>query len=289
MIIIAKASTGDDTQLSDILATLMHPRSIEPSAQSHDNLKVPVAAIAGGIAAGAVLAIAVTVGWVYWGRFLKRGQFNQWREVEAGRRTKLNTVQNAVMSKSRMLSNQPLFARPMDRKVKFAGGDETKPCSWEAASVSTSTQGAATPPLDGVPEVSKPKPLRSVRGSSRLPSMGTRAMDRALETPEPPKMTHKASTVSSSSMYSTASGEEHQVRVPPNLILAAMGDVGTSVSSRGGGDRDRRSVASSSWSFLSRVAHGVQGNIQRYSQASSRSTYSAASRDSSGAPIGVAL
>ena len=40
---------------------------------------------------------------------------------------------------------------------------------------------------------------------------------------EPPSLAHKSSTVSTASMYSTQSGEEHQMRVPPSLIMAALG------------------------------------------------------------------
>ncbi|KAF8078211.1 hypothetical protein FPV67DRAFT_1443658 [Lyophyllum atratum] len=218
---------------------------------------IPVAAIAGGIIAGTLLAIAICMAWVHWGKSLKRARIHHWKEV-------------------------PLFASPMDRKVKFAGSYETG-----KASTSNLPQGNDAPPFDKIPEVSKPRPLRSAKRSSHLSSpSGVRGTTHSPGdfASRSSRVTHKPSTVSSSSVYSTASGEEHQVRVPPNLILAATGDL--SMTSGGG---ERRSVASSSWSFLSRMAHGVQENIYRYSQVSSRSAYTVDSRDSSGAPIGMAL
>lgn len=251
---------------------------------------IPIAVIAGGIVAGSLLAVVICLAWMHWGKLLERARLYHWKEVEAGHRTKLNRIQE-IGRKPHILSYQSVFARPMDRKVKFVGGDKTgsdktMASRSESGLAFTLAHVKATPPLAEVPEVSKPRPLRSAKGSSHLSSpsglKGTFHISGNVTT-SPPRIPHKPSTVSSLSMYSAASGEEHQVRVPPNLILAATGELSTSW----GGER--RSVASSSWSFLSRMAHGVQENMYRHSQASNRSAYTVPSRDSSGAPIGMAL
>lgn len=141
------------------------------------------------------------------------------------------------------------------------------------------------------PAPSKPKPLRSVKGSTHLAALAAEQTPTPPPTPpggQPPplpkkskqRITHKPSDISSVSMYSTASGEEHQPRVPSNLLLAALGNLG------GGGDRT--SGVSSRWSLISRWTQGVQpqagGGSNRQSQASSQG----ASVDSSGMPVGVA-
>jgi hypothetical protein len=43
--------------------------------------RVPVAAIAGGVVAGALLAIIATIGWIWWGRSLDRSAAKQRREA----------------------------------------------------------------------------------------------------------------------------------------------------------------------------------------------------------------
>lgn len=249
----------------------MYTRST--GAVTQTDSAIPIAAIAGGVIAGSLLAVVICLAWMHRGKLLKRARLRYWNEVEAGHKTKLNTVQE-IGRKSDILSYQPSFARPVDRKVKFAGGGKMGASRSKSGLAFTLAQVKTAPPFDMVPEVSKPRPLQSAKGSPRLSSHVTS---------DPLRIPHKPSTVSSSSVYSTASGEEHQVRVPPNLILAATGELSTSE----GGERPL--VASSSWSLLSRMAHGVQENMYRHSHASSRSAYSAASRDLSGSAIGLAL
>lgn len=183
-------------------------------------------------------------------------------------KAKHEAVERPALSKPRIPTQKPFFPYPTERKIKFE------------ARLSNEGSGS-TSMVYALPEVSKPRPLRSEKTSPHL-SFGTR--DRYLGTSRVylPKIAHKPSTVSSASVYSTESGEEHQLRAPPNLILAATG--GLDVDSRG----VQRSVTSSNRSLLSRMAHGVQGNTPRHSQTST-SAYTTLSRDSSGAPIGMAL
>ncbi|KAL4064334.1 hypothetical protein V8B97DRAFT_2093078 [Scleroderma yunnanense] len=60
----------------------------------------------------------------------------------------------------------------------------------------------------------RPPKLRSSAGGDIRPPL-TDHLNRGLS--------YKASTITSSSVYSTQSGEERQVRVPPSVILAALG------------------------------------------------------------------
>ncbi|KAG6865286.1 hypothetical protein C0991_003746 [Blastosporella zonata] len=239
-----------------------------PNAAPLPSSPLPIGAIAGAVAAGVLLAVVVTLGWIQWGKRRNRLQPQlRWGEAEA--KPKQDMVHHAALSEPRSPSQEPFFPHPMDRKIQF----ETRSDDPESGASST---------IDGLPEVSKPRPLRSAKTSSRS-LLGARDRYLAMGRPISPKIAHKPSTVSSISMYSTASGEEHQVRVPPNLILAATGGLGIDT----GGDR--HSATSSNWSFLSRMAPGVQGSATRYSQASSQTAYTALSRDSAGVPVGVAL
>ncbi|GLB35217.1 hypothetical protein LshimejAT787_0207820 [Lyophyllum shimeji] len=261
----------------------MYTRSVEATTGAES--AIPVAAIAGGLVAGSLLALFICLAWMRWRKLPKRIRLHHWKEIQAAHRTKLRTVQDTGR-KSYILTYQPLVARPVDRKVKFAGGDKTEANRLQKGHPSRLAEGKNAPSLDSFPEVSKPMPLRSATVSAQLPPL--RGLREKVHITgdvitSPPRIPHKPSTVSSASMYSTASGEEHYVRVPPNLILAATGSLST------GGGGERRSVASSTWSFLSRVAHGVHGSMYRHSQTSNQSAYSVASRDSSGAPVGLAV
>ncbi|KAG5735519.1 hypothetical protein E4T56_gene11014 [Termitomyces sp. T112] len=205
----------------------MYIRSIEIAHGQAPSSPIPVGAVAGGIAAGASLAVIVTLGWLRWKRGSRR-RWICWGEAKAA--TKYETTQHRALSEPYSPSQGPCFPYPVERRLKF----ETRSNNPKSASTST---------VSGLPGVSKPRPLRSAKNSSHLP-LG--AKDRYFGTSmlSPPKIAHKpSSTVSSVSMYSTESGEEHQVRVPPNLILAATGGLNV------GHDGDRRSVTPSSRGF----------------------------------------
>lgn len=71
------------------------PLSVIPSAvviatrEEHGTSSVPVAAIVGGIAAGAFLAVVVTIAVLWWGKSVERVQLKEWREAVSGK-SKLN-------------------------------------------------------------------------------------------------------------------------------------------------------------------------------------------------------
>ncbi|KII88812.1 hypothetical protein PLICRDRAFT_54634 [Plicaturopsis crispa FD-325 SS-3] len=137
--------------------------------------------------------------------------------------------------------------------------------STSKASTSRSTPRAAPPNIEAPPvpplriskrsqgngEGSKAKVLAKAKPTNdKGPSEPLRRPDNptvlepAPDLAPPPTVVHKASTVSSNSWYSTQSAEEHQRRVPANLILAALGHV-----------RDARR-----WSGLTRTT-GTTGSL----------------------------
>jgi hypothetical protein len=52
-----------------------------PGPTQKPSPSIPVGAIAGGVAGGALLAILVTFGWVCWGKSIKRSQAKQIKEA----------------------------------------------------------------------------------------------------------------------------------------------------------------------------------------------------------------
>ncbi|PFH47678.1 hypothetical protein AMATHDRAFT_50127 [Amanita thiersii Skay4041] len=81
---------------------------------------IPIAAIAGGVAGGALLATLVTVGWIWWGKSIKKSQVQQRHEVESRLQTLRNTRHNASISQPQIDTYLPLVNRPPEPKVKFA-------------------------------------------------------------------------------------------------------------------------------------------------------------------------
>ncbi|KAF8212532.1 hypothetical protein K438DRAFT_1958251 [Mycena galopus ATCC 62051] len=183
--------------------------------------KLPVGAMVGGLAGGVVAAILGLACYMLWAKATQRVKENRKREADAQHKTKSNTRHNALTKPwPAVASYRPMLLRPADTKVKFTekpkGGD-----------------GLKTP--------SAPKPLRSAKQKTK--------------TPAPPPMAgvpRLPSTVSSVSMYSAASAEEHQVRVPTSLILA-LGSIEAA---------------------LTRASWGDRKGPQRVSQATSGSAYS---------------
>ncbi|KIK63834.1 hypothetical protein GYMLUDRAFT_456912 [Collybiopsis luxurians FD-317 M1] len=86
--------------LIQVTTTTIFPSSSATSTASNSNgSTVPVAAIAGGTSAGALLAVALVIGWTVWGRSIKRAKAKQEREAVSilyiravGARKKLKTI-----------------------------------------------------------------------------------------------------------------------------------------------------------------------------------------------------
>ncbi|KAJ7489972.1 hypothetical protein B0H11DRAFT_1050312 [Mycena galericulata] len=200
-------------------ANLISVSTFLVSRNSAQESTIPVGAMVGGLAGGAVFAILCTAGWLLWARTMRRSKEKR-RQEAAQRRTKSNTRYNAsaVLSKPWTGGYRPMLLRPAATKVKF-------------------TEKSA---------LSGPKPLRSVR-------LNTEKQDLPARVPRLP------STVSSVSLYSAESAEEHQIRAPTSLILAALGSVEVALTRASWGDRGhyRGSQATSGSAYSQDVHLGV--------------------------------
>ncbi|KAJ6546406.1 hypothetical protein DFH09DRAFT_1367257 [Mycena vulgaris] len=165
---------------------------------------IPVGAMVGGLAGGAVLAILCTAGWLLWARALRRSKEKHKSETDAQDRTKSNTCYNAsALSQPWPEAYRPTLLRPSETRVKFTEKSRT---------------------------FSGPKPLRSAKVTA--------------EQQTPARVPRMPSTVSSVSLYSAESAEEHQIRAPTSLILAALGSVEAVLTRGSWGDRRQHYRAS---------------------------------------------
>lgn len=216
---------------------------------------VPVGAIAGGVVAGALLAIAATIGWIWWGRSLDRSVAKDRREAA----TRANTLRNSHISRPKVQTRyRPFNPNVVEKQVKFTDEQQNE---------------------EEIPDsVQLPRPpSRAQRFITRFQS------DSVASQLSAPSIAHQTSrqTMSSISEYSTASGEDHQHRAPSNLLLAALG---MSRSSSGDPNADDTSSRRWSWSSSGRRQPRSTRSAQRTSQFSSTT-------DGSGrvVPMGVAL
>ncbi|KAJ3998041.1 hypothetical protein F5050DRAFT_1300677 [Lentinula boryana] len=214
---------------------------------------VPVAAVAGGVTAGALLAVAIVIGWIVWGRSIKRQKAKQQREADELRITKDNTMKNAsTFSRPRHYSYRPLFWPPSDTQVRFAapGGSEK---NTFAASPTPKTPSRPKPLTPRVPKTSTitPSPVTEPvlasqsRTIARPPSPARVTAQALLPDPEYPVLTEGGRSQSS--------------------IFALVAALGAST---------HRLSSASSWSRLTgnRVSQATSGSS--YSQPSNRSTVS---------------
>lgn len=56
-----------------VTTTVAAEATLRPASPS-SNQPIPVAAIAGGVVGGALLAVLVTASWIWWGKLIKRKQ-----------------------------------------------------------------------------------------------------------------------------------------------------------------------------------------------------------------------
>ncbi|KAJ7684843.1 hypothetical protein DFH06DRAFT_1313211 [Mycena polygramma] len=170
--------------------------------------RVPVGAMVGGLAGGAALALLCTACWLLWARTTRRAKEKHKRDADALHKTKSNTRYNASAALATpwlAATYRPMLLRPAKTKVKFMEkGDKSQ-----------------TP--------SAPKPLRSAKAQAAQALLADAPTTRGV-----PRL---PSTVSSVSLYSAESAEEHQMRVPTSLILAALGSVEAALTRGSWGDR----------------------------------------------------
>ncbi|KAJ7135047.1 hypothetical protein C8R43DRAFT_1022058 [Mycena crocata] len=162
--------------------------------------KIPVGAMVGGLAGGALLAILCTAGWLLWAKTMRKSKAAHKRDAD---RTKSNTRYNAsALTRPWPRAYRPTLLRTSEPRVKF-------------------TEKSVT--------LSGPKPLRSAKTPAEMQQL------------QPPTarggVPRLPSTVSSVSLYSAESAEEHQIRAPTSLILAALGSVEAALTRGSWADR----------------------------------------------------
>ncbi|KXN87726.1 hypothetical protein AN958_08202 [Leucoagaricus sp. SymC.cos] len=285
----------------------------------HSHTSVLVGAIVGGVIAGTVLALLVTLGWIWWGKEIKRTKRKQQREMvcfaqggvisllimlrqDEHRTTRYNTLQNARISGPKHHSYRPLLKQQQDdKRVKFAG-DEKAP--------------AALPPAENIdperakhmlfdnPNTPPPGPLWTTESRLRrtgsftwplplnplkkLSQSSMRSTDNnnpgtggspAHPEPNPASRDDERSLPHKPSNVSTHSNASGQGRVPASL-LAALGNVNNRNSLHAG---DRQST-SSLWSYLLRLMPGTRSS----QQSAGENAYQPSERDQA-FPIGTAV
>ncbi|RPD65782.1 hypothetical protein L226DRAFT_608740 [Lentinus tigrinus ALCF2SS1-7] len=207
-------------------------------AQRHSS-DVPVAAIAGGAAAGVVLALVAVVGWTWWGRCIKRQKAKERKETLAFLEVRENTRRNASTLSFPATQHRPAFTirGHHSRKVKFASSapyssQSTLQGNSEKKGVADAEKSVPTPPTPRPPTPSAQLKGEPRKRESEVPPPLPRKNPRREHPPvswtaptDVPsvqhRLTHQASTVSAASQYSTQSAvEERPSGVPSSLLLA---------------------------------------------------------------------
>ncbi|TCD60268.1 hypothetical protein EIP91_010447 [Steccherinum ochraceum] len=256
-----------------------------PVATVHRS-QLPLASIIGGAVAGVALAIVVVIGWVWWGKCIERGKRKERAKMLAALEVRENTRRNAssthIRSSSEHSYGPSVMNREQKRSIKFASGSST-------ASTTPLTRDVEKGPLleDRVPPSPGPQPLTYIP-HRRSPLISSTQLAKATAPSIPPRLplraspaivsdlqsAHRGSLVSTPSIYSTQSGEDRQMEVPPSLLAAALGYLDT-----------RRPP--SAVHLAPAMAHNVSDGPSRLSQVSSGST-DAPPDDHPEIPIGLA-
>jgi hypothetical protein len=77
------SSTISARVFPELVTTTLYPNSFptSPALAQKAGKSLPAGAIAGGVVAGAMLAVAVSIGWIIWGKSIKRTKDRQQREA----------------------------------------------------------------------------------------------------------------------------------------------------------------------------------------------------------------
>ncbi|KIJ69550.1 hypothetical protein HYDPIDRAFT_106199 [Hydnomerulius pinastri MD-312] len=177
-----------------------------------------VPAIVGATCGGMIIAIAAWFGWKRWSKGSDRASQQETlrprrvlRKGERRTRTRSSEKNSTSMSSS---SSNAGFLDEKDRKHDMPSPIEEAPRDVPESNPRTHERTTSIPrPISIRPPRPPKNSAREMHGIVKVPSANR--LSRGLS--------YKASTISSVSMYSTQSGEEHQVRVPPAVILAALG------------------------------------------------------------------
>lgn len=146
------------------------------SAPSTSASHVPVAAIAGGAVAGALLAIAAVVGWKWWGRQIDRDvekyrkrQVSCYAWAWRGCSTYPSSKREILQVRENTRRNSESLNHPRSRVSSVSQPNSTRKVKFLAPSSSEDNSSAdEKPPPRPVPVPSAPQPLRPAPGSSTL-------------------------------------------------------------------------------------------------------------------------
>lgn len=196
------------------LATDSHlafPQYLATSSSLSDTVLTPTSAAICGTSAGLFVAVVALLSWKWrcWEQGAPR-ELSRHRRVLA-RRMKLPSSEVEAASASSVTSRNAFAANTCQPIV----ADTVTP---NRAQISDTAIGihptSSITPRPTSLQIVPPRPIRSAaRMEARFPPIVH--LHRGLS--------YKASTITSSSVYSTQSGEEHQVRVPQSVVVAALG------------------------------------------------------------------
>ncbi|KAI6103053.1 hypothetical protein EDD16DRAFT_1715754 [Pisolithus croceorrhizus] len=205
---------------------LAFPHYLATSGNLSNTVLTPTSAAICGTSAGLFVAVVALVSWKWrcWDQGAPREQPRHRRVL--ARRAKPPSSDAEVASASSVTSRNAFTTntcQPIVTDMTTADRDRT-----------SDTAMAIHPTLSIAPrptslQIVPPRPVRSAaRMESRFPPV----------VHLPRGLSYKASTITTSSVYSTQSGEEHQVRVPQSVVVAALGphmDQGFSADGQGQG------------------------------------------------------
>jgi len=111
--------TVSNSVVEVITTTSYSGAPIATGATQRTKSSVPVAPIAGGAAGGVVLAVAIVVAWVWWGKCIKRKTLKERQATLARLQVRENTRRNASSGSFTTLPNSSRASR-REKKVSFA-------------------------------------------------------------------------------------------------------------------------------------------------------------------------
>ncbi|OJA19714.1 hypothetical protein AZE42_01522 [Rhizopogon vesiculosus] len=183
------------------------------SSTDSTTVSVSIPAIAGGTAAGVVLAVVAVIGWKWWAFIVRNTNEKRSRKQNLLRR------QSTTPTKSN------------EEPPGFPDWNSTECSDWKKDPADSPPNPYYTPPhqhslitaapaLSGSPIKPPSNPACDLQRSSKdIAVRGSRAsFVRASN-----GLSYKSSNISTPSVYSTQSGEEQQARVPAAVIIAALG------------------------------------------------------------------
>jgi len=209
------------------------------SSASSSTISVSVPAIAGGTAAGVVIALVAVMGWKWWKMIV--GQTNkkrQSRKVCFNVPLSLHVFIIHCNHQQNILERSPATSTPTTSKEEQLGSStdwNNAECSDWKEDLADSLPNTTFPPhtspnqhslLTASPALSGPpiKPPRNPVRALRRPSKENAARgSRTSFIRASNRLSYKSSNISTASVYSTQSGEEQQARVPAAVIIAALG------------------------------------------------------------------